>query len=113
MSLTSNPREGRQDQTAKTAHLGGGGTSPSAGESHVRPPFMSQRFFFTYPVSRSDERLLFGSELVQQVVGHLHTPGPQFSYRQTQRGVIKPLKASTSLQETGVAAATCQTAFRD
>lgn len=33
----------------------------------------------TYPVAGSDERFLFVSQFVQQVVGHLHTPGPQFS----------------------------------
>lgn len=41
----------------------------------------------THPVSRSDERFLFGSQLVQQVVGHLHTSGPQLAYRQNQRTV--------------------------
>lgn len=27
----------------------------------------------SYPVPRSDQRLLFGSQFVQQVVGHLYT----------------------------------------
>lgn len=33
----------------------------------------------TYPVARSDKWFLFVPQFVQQVVGHLHTPGPQFS----------------------------------
>lgn len=38
-------------------------------------------FSLTHPVSWSDERFLFGSQFVQQVVGHLHASGPQFSCR--------------------------------
>lgn len=46
-------------------------------------------FSFSYPVSRSDERFLFGSKFVQQVVGHLHTSGPQFTCRGTHRITVK------------------------
>lgn len=38
-------------------------------------------FSLTHPVSWSDKRFLFGSQFVQQVVGHLHASGPQFSCR--------------------------------
>lgn len=61
-------------------------------------------FSLTHPVSWSDERFLFGSQFVQQVVGHLHASGPQFSCR-TDTEFITPHPSNseaTDRETTGV-----------
>lgn len=55
-------------------------------------------FSLTHPVSWSDERFLFGSQFVQQVVGHLHASGPQFSCR-TDTEFITPHPSNSEATE--------------
>ena len=35
----------------------------------------------THPVSRMDQRFLFGAQFVEEVESHLHTPGPKLTWR--------------------------------
>lgn len=53
----------------------------------------------THPVSRSDQWFLFGSQFVQQVVGHLHTSGPKFTYKHSQRIIINTYNARSKQEQ--------------
>lgn len=51
----------------------------SAGSFSFLAQFRDVLDLVTHPVARPDKRFLFVSQFVQQVVGHLHAPGPQLS----------------------------------